>query len=83
MEADSTDPVEHVCGSDKVVRLGDKIEAVLTQHGITKDAWREWKKEHGLPPTCNCDGRQAWLNKFDETFKIAEAVTGLKKLLRW
>jgi len=43
--------------------LGDAIESFLTSHGVTKEWYIEFKKEHGLPPTCNCDARQEWLNE--------------------
>jgi hypothetical protein len=47
----------------KPPQLGDTIESFLTSHGVTKEWYIEFKKEHGLPPTCNCDARQEWLNE--------------------
>lgn len=44
-------------------QLGDALESFLTSHGITKEWYIDFKKEHGLPPTCDCDARQEWLNK--------------------
>lgn len=48
------------CGRQKP---GDALEKFLASYGITKEWYVEFKKEHGLPPTCNCDARQEWLNK--------------------
>lgn len=42
---------------------GDALEELLTSYGITKEWYVEFKKEHGLPPACNCEARQEWLNK--------------------
>lgn len=50
-----------MCG--KPQPIGDALEEFLTSYGITKEWYVEFKKEHGLPPTCNCDARQEWLNK--------------------
>jgi len=43
--------------------VGDALEDFLTSYGITKEWYVEFKEKHGLPPTCNCDARQEWLNK--------------------
>lgn len=43
--------------------IGDAIEDLLASYGITKEWYRSFKKEHGLPPVCDCEARQEWLNK--------------------
>ena len=45
--------------------LGDRIEATLTKYGITKEAYRKWKADHGFSDECNCDERQELLNRLD------------------
>lgn len=42
---------------------GDALEELLASYGITKEWYQGFKKEHGLPPVCNCEARQEWLNK--------------------
>ena len=49
-----------VCGA---FRSGDALEELLASYGITKEWYSGFKEEFGLPPTCNCDARQEWLNK--------------------
>jgi len=58
--------------------LGDIVESALSSIGITQAAWVEWKKEHGLPPTCSCSARKEWLNRFGERFgKAAKAAASI------
>ena len=42
---------------------GDALEDLLTSYGITKEWYQSFKKEHGLPPICNCEARKEWMNK--------------------
>lgn len=46
--------------------LGDRLEEVLGGVGITKERWIAIKVKFGGPPTCGCNARQEWLNKFGE-----------------
>jgi hypothetical protein len=50
-----------VCG--KPQPIGDALEEFLTGYGITKEWYSEFKEKYGLPPNCDCDARQEWLNK--------------------
>ena len=43
--------------------VGDKAAKMFAAVGITPDRYRAAKAAIGLPPTCNCAGRQAWLNR--------------------
>ncbi len=47
---------------------GDKIEKQLQSLGITPEKYVAIKEKFGLPPTCYCKGRKAWLNKVGEYF---------------
>jgi len=49
--------------SASVAPAGDALEELLASYGITKEWYQGFKKEHGLPPVCNCEARQEWLNK--------------------
>ena len=56
--------------NERVVRIreaaplaGDALEDLLTSYGITKEWYQSFKKEHGLPPICNCEARKEWMNK--------------------
>lgn len=51
------------CRGPETVKAGDALEELLTSYGITKEWYQGFKKEHGLPPICNCEARQEWLNK--------------------
>jgi hypothetical protein len=62
--------------------LGDFIESGLTYLGITQERWVEWKRSHGLPPTCNCVDRKEWLNNFGREFGGA-AATAMRLLVVW
>ena len=61
--------------------LGDRLESLLTRVGLTKDRYREIKGELGLPPTCDCDKRQEWLNKVGEKFGDA-AKSAFSRIFR-
>lgn len=50
--------------------LGDYTEYVLSALGITKERYAEAKEMFGFAPTCDCDGRQEWLNKVGRYFGI-------------
>lgn len=56
--------------------LGDRIESSLISIGITKERWIEFKREHGLPPTCNCQQRQEMLNDADLWMRNAVSQLG-------
>lgn len=43
--------------------LGDAVARLLGRIGVTEDRYKEAKERFGLPPTCNCADRQAWLNR--------------------
>lgn len=54
-------------------KAGDALEELLTSYGVTKEWWIEYKKEHGLPPTCGCDSRREYLNNLAKAHpKLAE-----------
>lgn len=44
-------------------KTGDALEELLTSYGITQEWYKGFKKQYGLPPTCDCDARKEWLNK--------------------
>lgn len=50
----------------EIPQAGDALENFLESHGITKEWYREFKDKFGLPPTCNCNSRQEWLNMTSE-----------------
>lgn len=50
--------------------LGDRIETVLSSIGITPESYVNFKTKFGLPPTCGCADRKAWLNNFGATFGV-------------
>lgn len=83
LEAETDEPVEHRCGVKQVVRLGDKIEEGLTSLGITKERWIATKERIGLPATCQCAERQAWLNKIDEQLGLGEKLGAFKNWMGW
>jgi hypothetical protein len=47
-------------------KLGDQVESWLASFGLTKERYAAVKEKLGLQPACDCTGRQAWLNKWDE-----------------
>ena len=49
--------------------LGDKVEAELKKLGITPEWYKTVKAKFGLPPTCRCGSRKAWLNKVGRWWK--------------
>ena len=51
--------------------LGDWVESRLTAVGMTKEKWVEIKSSVGLPPTCECEERQEWLNQVGTKFGAA------------
>lgn len=44
--------------------LGDWIAACLRRCGITRYRYQRIKKSLGLNPSCKCEQRQEWLNRF-------------------
>lgn len=68
-------------GIPETRNLGDEIESFLSSYGITKEWWSDYKKRHGMPPNCNCDGRQQWLNAFGAKHPTIDNIAG--KLLDW
>lgn len=56
-------PVEGKVVRECLWQLGDDLEHALSAIGITQERWRAAKAQLGLPPTCNCDKRKAWLNR--------------------
>lgn len=83
LETETNEPVEHVCGKKEVVRLGDRIESALESIGVTKEKYAGWKEALHLPPTCNCMGRQEWLNKLDAKVGLGEKINNFKSLMGW
>lgn len=59
--------------------LGDALEDFLASHGITKEWYAEFKREHGLPPACGCSARQEWLNKTSDAHPTVANI-GVKLL---
>lgn len=51
---------------EKRWQWGDWVEKHLSRIGITKEVYIATKVAVGLPPNCNCDKRQAWLNAVGE-----------------
>lgn len=49
--------------------LGDDVKQLLASIGITKRRYRQVKKLFGLPPDCNCDSRQTYLNRVSEWWR--------------
>ena len=60
---DFTSDPEVECRNSSGPKSGDAIEELLTSYGITKEWYQSFKKEHGLPPICNCEARKEWMNK--------------------
>ena len=50
--------------------VGDALKETLESYGVTVEWWQGIKKEYGLPPTCDCPERQAWLNRASEKHPI-------------
>ncbi len=63
LTANFREPPQAIC---RVNGLGDSLEELLTSYGITKEWYQGFKEKFGLPPTCNCNSRQEWLNKTSE-----------------
>lgn len=63
-------------------QLGDELKAMLDSHGITPEWYRELKQKIGLPPSCSCPERQAWINQATEALPegVRHAST---RVLRW
>lgn len=55
-------------------KAGDAIEELLTSYGITKEWYQGFKKEHGLPPTCNCEARKKWISEFASKYPAIESM---------
>lgn len=64
---------------DAVPLAGDALEELLTSYGVTKEWWMSVKEEFGLPPTCNCQSRQEWINKVSAAHPTIASV-GVKLL---
>lgn len=78
---ETDEPLHHVCGQKEHVPLGDKLESFLTEHGITKERYIEWKKKYKLGEGCGCDWRREVLNHLDE---LATGLAGkVKNFFRW
>lgn len=79
LEADSPEPVEHVCGRAAAPKLGDRVESALTAVGVTKERWVAFKEKFGMLPTCNCESRQRALNQLGDELgdKAKAAVAAL------
>lgn len=56
-------------GESRQPGLGDYTEALLKTLGITQDRYKAAKELFGLPPTCNCDDRIAWLNRVSDWWR--------------
>lgn len=83
LETETNEPVEHVCGSKKITRLGDRIEHALESVGITKEKYVGWKERFGLPPTCSCESRKRFLNKIGDELGDAARSAVEKSLSFW
>lgn len=66
-----------------IPRLGDRIEAALESVGVTPERWRAAKAAIGLPATCRCAARKAWLDRLDETLGLGEKLAAFRAALRW
>jgi len=49
--------------------LGDQIEKTLASWGITPEKYVEIKRRFGLPASCNCAARKAYLNRVHAWWK--------------
>lgn len=49
--------------------LGDYVESLLKSVGVTEDRYKHAKELFGLPPTCHCADRKAWLNKVSDWWR--------------
>jgi len=48
--------------------FGDWVQQRLEAVGVTKERWIAAKETVGLPPVCNCEERQEWLNEVGHKF---------------
>lgn len=53
----------------EALKLGDRVEALLSSIGITQQRYKEVKELFGLPPTCNCGKRKEWLNRVSDWWR--------------
>lgn len=81
LEADSPAPMEHVCGRDEVVRLGDQLKAGLEYVGIYEEDVAALLEKIGLP--CGCDARRKFLNKLDKAVGLGEKIESFKAFMKW
>lgn len=51
------------------VKLGDRVEQLLASIGIIEDRYKQVKALFGLPPTCGCSQRKAWLNRVSDWWR--------------
>jgi len=56
-------PITPRSSDAEVAGLGDHTSRLLTTLGITEERYKEVKAKFGLPPSCSCGRRKAWLNK--------------------
>ena len=79
---EGNDEITHECQQpERISRLGDRVEAALGKAGITQERWKAFKKQFGLPATCNCTARKEYLNRMGDEF--GEAVNKFKTLMGW
>lgn len=79
----SNQPPRHTCKHRQAARLGDRVELALKAIGITEDRWKATKQLIGLPPTCGCKSRKAWLNKLDGILGLSDKLEEVKGALGW
>jgi hypothetical protein len=53
---------------------GDKLESALAALGITPERYVAVKELFGLPPTCGCAKRKAWLNSVSDWWRGENAT---------
>jgi hypothetical protein len=58
-------PVPPAKAKDRPNRLplGDYAEQMFKKAGITEEWYKAAKAALGMPPTCSCPQRKAWLNR--------------------
>lgn len=75
--------VEHVCGSPKITRLGDRVKLALDSAGVTQDRVDAFLHEHGLPGCGGCGKRQEWLNNLDKKLGLGEKIASFQQAMGW
>ena len=60
--------------------VGDLVGEFLATLSVTPESYVAAKEKVGLPPSCRCEKRKAWLNKLGEQVGVGEIAD---RLARW